>query len=130
MKSKDPLGHIKLTVSDFNKSKTFYSELFEKLNFPHVSDKKKSSGWVTLEGFGIWISQSKFLEPKHKFSAPGFHHLCFKAKSEKEVDKIYEFLKDKTKIFDAPQKYPKYTENYYAVFFSDPDGLKLEVAYY
>ncbi len=128
--SKDPLGHIKLSVSDFNKSKLFYAKLFKKLNFIQVSDKEKSAAWATLEGFGIWIAQANILEPKHKFSAPGFHHLCVKARSEKEVDAIYEMIKNETHIFDPPQRYPKYTKKYYAVFFSDPDGMKLEVAYY
>ena len=128
--SKDPLGHIKLAVSDFKKSKIFYIRLFNKLGFAQISDKEHSAGWVTLDGFGIWIAQAKILEPKPKFSAPGFHHLCVKAKSEEEVDQIYEMIKDNTFVFDPPQKYPRYTDKYYAVFFSDPDGMKIEVAYY
>ncbi len=67
---------------------------------------------------------------KHKFLAPGFHHLCFKASSTKKVDSIYRLMKSRTYIFDKPQKYPEYTKKYYAVFFADPDGMKLEVAYY
>ena len=128
--SKDPLGHIKLSVSDFTKSKKFYTKLFKKMEFKQISDKETSAAWVTLEGFGIWISQANISEPKYKFSAPGLHHLCLKARSKKEVDRIYEILKDETRIFDKPQKYPKYTPEYYAVFFSDPDGIKLEIAYY
>jgi hypothetical protein len=27
---------------------------------------------------------------------------------------------------DAPREYPAYVPGYYAVFFSDPDGIKLE----
>ena len=127
--SKDPLGHVKLAVSDFEKSKVFYARLFNKLGFAQISDKENSAGWVTLEGFGIWIAQAK-LAGKHKFSAPGFHHLCIKAGSEREVDEVYELVKSDTRVFDLPQKYPKYTEKYYAVFFSDPDGMKLEVAFY
>jgi len=29
-------------------------------------------------------------------------------------------------ILDAPAEYPEYAPGYYAVFFADPDGLKLE----
>jgi len=39
-------------------------------------------------------------------------------------------MKKGTFIFDTPQKYPNYTDKYYAVYFADPDGIKLEVAYY
>lgn len=29
-------------------------------------------------------------------------------------------------LLDAPADYPRYGTGYYAVFFADPDGLKLE----
>ena len=35
------------------------------------------------------------------------------------------------KVLDAPADYPQYNNGrgYYAVFFADPDGLKLECVY-
>ncbi|MBM3232811.1 bleomycin resistance protein [Candidatus Pacearchaeota archaeon] len=128
--SRDPIGHIKIAVSNFEKSQEFYKLIFDKLGFAQVSSKEKSAAWVTKEGFGISIAQAESLEPKYKFFAPGLHHLCIKAKSTEDVDSIYEIIKNKTDIFDPPQSYPEYTDKYYAVFFSDPDGIKLEVAYY
>lgn len=128
--SRDPLGHIKLSVSNFQKSKTFYSSIFDNLGFAQVSNKDRSAAWVTIEGFGITIVQAEKLEPKHVFSAPGLHHLCFKAKSKEQVNSIYEIIKHKTFIFDKPQAYPEYTSKYYAFFFADPDGIKLEIAFY
>lgn len=32
-------------------------------------------------------------------------------------------------VSDPPTEYPDYGEGHYAVFFADPDGLKLEYAY-
>jgi hypothetical protein len=32
-------------------------------------------------------------------------------------------------ILDAPREYPEYVPGYYAVFFTDPDGIKLEAVY-
>ena len=32
-------------------------------------------------------------------------------------------------ILDAPADYPRYGPTYYAVFFADPDGLKLEYVF-
>lgn len=128
--SRDPAGHIKLSVSNFKKSSGFYSRLFKKLSFKQVSYGKNTIGWVTKEGFGISITDAKTPKPRYRFSAPGLHHLCFKARSIKEVDSVYESMKNNTYVFDKPQRYPNYTKNYYAVFFSDPDGIKIEVAYY
>ena|SRR3989338_2169795 len=127
----DPAGHIKISVSSIRKSKEFYKKLFGKLGFEQILDESEAAGWKTLQEFGIWIEQAGNPDYKYKFSAPGIHHLCFKSRSIEEVDKIHDFMAEqKIHIFDKPQHYPEYTENYYAVFFDDPDGIKLEVAFY
>jgi catechol 2,3-dioxygenase-like lactoylglutathione lyase family enzyme len=46
-----------------------------------------------------------------------------------EVDAFYRFLQQiGARVLDPPATYD-YTPGYYAVFFADPDGLKLEVVY-
>jgi len=126
-KAVDPLGHIRIAVSDFTRSQIFYGHLFEQLNFRQVSPK----GWVSPEGLGIWILQAAHLTPSYVFESPGLHHVCFKADSCEAVDRLHEFLlKSDVRIITAPQAYPQYTDEYYAVFFTDPDGIELEVAYY
>ena len=127
----DSLGHIKMSVSDIEKSKRFYKEYFTKLKYLLVKETDSSAGWVSPQGFGFWIEEAQKKEPAHIFGTPGLHHVCFMLESEKEVDEIYEWLKDRgTSITDPPAHYPEYTEKYYAVFFFDPDGIKLEVTYY
>lgn len=129
--SKDSAGHIKFAASDLKKSAAFYAALFGKLGYTQVLDEADCVGWKTPEGFGIWIEQAEVKNYPYKFSAPGLHHFCFKAKSPEEVDELHAFLAGEgVLIFDPPAKYPDYTENYYAVFFADPDGIKLEFAYY
>jgi catechol 2,3-dioxygenase-like lactoylglutathione lyase family enzyme len=128
--SYDPAGHLKLSVSDIDKSRAFYSGLFKKLGFRPRTNDADNRGWITREGFGISIAEASSMKPKHVFGAPGFHHLCLKARSTEGVDAIYELVKEKTRVFDKPQKYPEYSPKYYAVFFADPDGMKIEVAYY
>ena len=49
----------------------------------------------------------------------------------RDVDALYDFLKaNKVRVVDAPAAYPSYGEGYYAVYFLDPDGLKLEAMYF
>ena len=54
----------------------------------------------------------------------GFHHYAFELRSRKDVDALQEFLKElgATIVDPAGEDY----DDYYAVFFLDPDGLKLE----
>jgi hypothetical protein len=33
------------------------------------------------------------------------------------------------RVLDAPAEYPQYGSGYYAVFFADPDGIKLEYVF-
>lgn len=58
--------------------------------------------------------------------------MCVKAKSPADVDRLHRELlvANHIKVFDAPAAYPEYTADYYAVFFADPDGVKLEYAFY
>jgi catechol 2,3-dioxygenase-like lactoylglutathione lyase family enzyme len=61
--------------------------------------------------------------------APGFHHFAFNVEARDQVDAFYELLlKAKAEILDAPDEYD-YEQGYYAVFFRDPNGFKLEVVH-
>jgi len=127
----DPCGHIKIVVSDWEKSYPFYKDIFEKLGYKQVSNKEDRAGWASPDGYGIFIAQAKIMNYQYKFGAPGLHHLCLKASSMDVVEKIYKLVLEKgVYVSGLPRKYPEYTEKYYAVYFADPDGIKLEVAYY
>jgi catechol 2,3-dioxygenase-like lactoylglutathione lyase family enzyme len=66
----------------------------------------------------------------HDRYSSGMHHLAWNAASRADVDALHALLqKIGATILDAPAEYPEYSEDYYAVFFADPDGLKLEYCY-
>ena len=64
---------------------------------------------------------------------PGPHHLAFHADSRAAVDRMHRaMVAVGATVLDAPADYsaqPGYDEGYYAVFFADPDDVKLEVAH-
>jgi catechol 2,3-dioxygenase-like lactoylglutathione lyase family enzyme len=61
--------------------------------------------------------------------AVGVHHVAFRVGSRTEVDQRAEWLRAVgAEIESGPAEYG-YSEGYYAVFFYDPDGLKLELMY-
>lgn len=58
------------------------------------------------------------------------HHLAFYASSRSMVDAVYDQLtKINATIVDPPVDCGEYSEGYYAVFFADPDGIRLEVSF-
>jgi len=127
----DPCGHTKLAVSDYKESYSFYVDIFKELGYKQISNKDDRATWASLEGYGVLIAQAKIKNYQYKFDAPGLHHLCLKASTTEIVDKIYKLLLKKGYyVSGAPKKHPNYTDKYYAVYFADPDGIKLEVAYY
>jgi glyoxylase I family protein len=64
----------------------------------------------------------------HRRRRPGFHHLALRARSRDDVDRLHAFLvREGITVLDPPAAYPKYGPGYYAVFFADPDGMKLEL---
>jgi catechol-2,3-dioxygenase len=88
----------------------------------------KTAGWSngkTLYWIGEADAEGK--KRKHRIGNIGFHHYAFELGKRRDVDDLYEVLKrHKIDVVDPPADYPDYGEGYYAVFFTDPDGLKLE----
>ena len=66
----------------------------------------------------------------HDRYSPGLHHLAFTSPSRAAVDSFHLSLLDLgLSVLDAPADYPEYALGYYAVFFADPDGVKLEYVF-
>jgi catechol 2,3-dioxygenase-like lactoylglutathione lyase family enzyme len=116
------IDHISIRVSDYAKSRKFYSKLFKFLGFEVSDDYGTTIGW-TNGHTRLWIAEAE-TRSRHRIGTVGFHHYAFELKSRKDVDKLQVFLeKEKVRIVDPADEY---YDDYYAVFFLDPDGLKLE----
>ena len=66
----------------------------------------------------------------HDPYAPGLHHLCFRVEDAAAVDDSGQKLRAAGIDASQPRLYPEYAPDYHATFFSDPDGLRLEVTNY
>jgi catechol 2,3-dioxygenase-like lactoylglutathione lyase family enzyme len=126
------LNHVALTVNDLAKSKAFYSNLLPALGYRLLFEEADSFGFRGADGLKLFFSEAKgdkrgAAVDRYKV---GLHHLAFNAPDRAMVDDVHEKLKSwGVKILDAPAEYPQYEAGYYAVFFLDPDGIKLEVVH-
>ena len=59
--------------------------------------------------------------------APGLHHICLQVESRIEVEKSARLLKGIGVETSSPAFFPEYAEDYYAIFFQDPDGILFEI---
>ncbi len=88
---------------------------------------------VYLDGEGVGASLSlrqaqTAAGPYDRYSV-GLHHLAFEAESRDGVDERLAWAAGQgLEIENEPQEWP-YVPGYYAGFFHDPDGLKLEIVY-
>lgn len=132
MKSK--IGHIYLYVPSLDKSYQFYKRLLEYLDYKEAI--KEDWGFAFINnGTMIFFEQTPKDYIKHGYhrKRTGLNHLAFRVNSKEEVNKFYqEFLRPNkiATLYDTPKLFPEYAKGYYAVFFEDPDRIKLEVAYY
>jgi catechol 2,3-dioxygenase-like lactoylglutathione lyase family enzyme len=119
------IDHLVIRVSDYDKSKAFYGRLFGFLGFEISDEYADMIGWTNGKT-RYWISRADEEGRKHKYRAGdvGFHHYAFQLRSRKDVDALQTFLQELGATVVDPAG--EYYDDYYAVFFLDPDGLKLE----
>ncbi|HEX3504483.1 MAG TPA: VOC family protein [Xanthobacteraceae bacterium] len=120
------IDHLVLSVGDFERSKEFYGKLLEFLGFKLKYDYADMAGWSNRKTL-FWIAAADEEGKKHTYRKGdiGFHHYAFELSSRRDVDALGAFLTaNDMNVVDPPGEY--YGSNYYAVYFTDPDGMKLE----
>ena len=140
MVSSAGVQHIDLVVSSIERSLPFYRELLAPLGYHRISEVEGERGetiWY-LSGpdvaIGLREAQSTVAstgapEGRHDRYSVGIHHLAFEAWSRPTVDERAAWLHEcGAEIESGPEEYA-YQPGYYAVFFYDPDGLKLEIVH-
>ena len=120
------IDHLVLSVGDFSRSKAFYDKLLTFLGFKLKHEYDDMAGWSNGKTL-FWIAAADAEGRRHKYRKGdiGFHHYAFEMASRKDIDALGDFLDDNgVDIVDPPGEY--YGRDYYAVYFTDPDGMKLE----
>ncbi|AXQ28904.1 VOC family protein [Solimonas sp. K1W22B-7] len=125
------IDHIYLAVSDMAASEAFYDRAMPALGFrknrfeiggdPHVQYYNRLFGFV--------LRPARSTSP-HDSYTPGLHHLCLRVDTEADVDAAATALRAAGISTSEPRRYPEYAPDYRAVFFQDPDGIRLEITSY
>lgn len=127
--------HIDLNVSDLAASKMVYGPVLEFLGYRMVKDDTAGCEWdLPSEGrgasLGLKLCDPALVGHGHRRYAPGLHHVAWRAASRSDVDALHTLLIERgIPVLDPPAHYPEYSGDYYAVFFEDPDGIKLELVH-
>lgn len=128
--------HLDLNVKDVKASRAFYETVLGFMGYVLVDDHERGFDMDLVRdgrfvcSIGILNAQGANAGRDHDRSSPGLHHIAWEADSRADVDALHALLLQiGATVLDPPAAYPKYGPTYYAVFFSDPDGLKLEYVF-
>jgi catechol 2,3-dioxygenase-like lactoylglutathione lyase family enzyme len=118
--------HIDLRVKNRETAQRFYSQVLPAIGF-RVDKSGKRWGLFEAEG-SVSVDFFGFTEVSDH--QPNGNRIAFWAPSREAVDKLGEVLrKAGAKNIEGPELCLDYSPGYYAVFFEDPDGNKLEVCF-
>jgi catechol 2,3-dioxygenase-like lactoylglutathione lyase family enzyme len=129
-------SHVDVCVSQVERSLDFYRGLLGPLGWTGLSEVRGERGetihYISVAGvgaaaLGLRQRQSEGAGRGYDRYAVGLHHICFDAPSREAVDERAQWLRERgAEIESGPEEYG-YSPGYYAVFFNDPDGIKLEI---
>jgi glyoxylase I family protein len=128
------LQHVDLVVASLERSLPFYRGLMERLGGLAESEVEGERGetihYLSTPGSSLGLREATTpSEGPYDRYRVGLHHIAFEAPSRGAVDERSEWLRaHEVEIESGPEPYG-YLPGYYAVFFYDPDGLKLELVH-
>jgi glyoxylase I family protein len=137
--SRGSINHLALTVRDLDRSTEFYDKVlgfmgYARVEVPEATQqamKTRLLAWASPNGsITLRPATGEAASKAHDGKAPGLNHLAFNAENRADVEKLHSLLQEMgARILDAPAEY-SYFPGYYAVYFSDPNGFKLEFVFW
>jgi catechol 2,3-dioxygenase-like lactoylglutathione lyase family enzyme len=132
------LGHVDLVCRGLERSLAFYGAVFGPLGLePPVQVEGERGELIHYfrfpapgsGSFGLRQASGPEAEQPFELYAPGFHHVSFAVATRADVDAAHAAaVAAGARVLHAPRLFPQYRADYYATFFLDPDGFRLEVA--
>ena len=125
--------HVQVNVRAAGISLPFYRDLLGYLEFRCVHEDARVAGYSDGRT-AVWLIETDEPHGSQGFhrKRPGLNHVAFRVPEREHVDRFtLDFLGPRgiATLYGTPHVFPEYRPGYYAVFFEDPDRLKLEVVH-
>jgi catechol 2,3-dioxygenase-like lactoylglutathione lyase family enzyme len=121
LRSGKMIAHTTLPVSDYAKSKAFYTKVLATLGYSQNMEYWESAGFNDGKNTDFWISSEKSVVPTH---------LAFQATDRKQVEAFYKTAVAAGAKDNGHPGYRDYSPGYFAAFVLDPDGNNIEAVWY
>jgi catechol 2,3-dioxygenase-like lactoylglutathione lyase family enzyme len=129
---KSALGHIGINLSSVEESFTFWKDLLSFLDFEIQPDGNHFDATDGHTSLCVQVTKPGYHDPRFHRKRTGLGHIAFQVESAAMVDSFVEgFLSPRRieTLYGGAKAYPDYGQSYYAVYFEDPDRIKIEVVY-
>lgn len=130
---KATIGHIGINLSGSLKSFQFWKDLLHYFGVIFTEEQKyhfdAKSGKTYL---CVTAVEKNYKKDGYHRKRIGLNHVAFRLPSPKQVDQfVSEFLEPRgiKSLYGGPRMYPEYTKGYYAVYFEDPERIKIEIVF-
>lgn len=117
--------HVDQRVADLAQTRPLYAALMEAMGFTQLSEGVESICWYHPRAPKTSPFFSLVADSGHR---PNGTRIAFRAAERPDVDRLAEIaLRAGARHLEPPHECTEYTPRYYAAFFEDADGNKLEV---
>lgn len=123
------IHHIELYVSDLKKSINLWGWFLEDLGYESFQTWEHGQSWKIGETYIVFVqTDEKYMDISYHRCRVGLNHLAFHAQSRNQVDDMARKLKEKNVKILYTDKHPfAGGEDHYALYFEDPDRIKVEL---
>jgi catechol 2,3-dioxygenase-like lactoylglutathione lyase family enzyme len=125
------IHHVEINVSNLQRTTDFWGWLLGEFGYTVFQQWEHGISWKFGETYIVFVqTEQPYLDIVYHRKATGLNHLAFHARSKDQVDEICAQLAAKGYPILYGDRHPYAGgEGHYAVFFEDPDRIKVEVAY-
>ena len=124
-----PLDHVGINIPDGALARDYFDALMPLVGFKPFYAGEDWFSYAPARGQGtqlfFYSARDKGAYSRHQ---PGLQHLCFLVDSRREVQAAHAWARNRgDEVLHEPRTFPEYHADYYATFWLDPHGFKLEV---
>jgi catechol 2,3-dioxygenase-like lactoylglutathione lyase family enzyme len=117
--------HVDLRVADVERCRSFYDSFLKAFGFRGKAQPDGARVYYRLEERTVREAIALIPEPGHR---PNAMRLAFRAASVADVDRLAAIAERAgARAYEPPAPCPEIGDPYYAAFFEDPDGNRLEI---
>ncbi|MED1785687.1 VOC family protein [Brevibacillus fortis] len=124
------LHHVEVYVSNLARSKDFWSWLLEsELGYVRYQEWASGISWKQNATYLVFVqAEERFLDTPYHRCRVGLNHLAFYARDREHVDEMREEAIRRGISVLYQDRHPHAGgEGHYALYFEDPDRIKVEI---